>query len=279
MIGGILALCTLILAFVDKPEIFRLPITLRNGSIIAIIIAAAGFSMWKDWNESEASDNNVRTIARMDTESIFQTRLIEEQREQIFNFRIESAREHTAHKDSLKQYHFRTTEILAKHNLEFDTIKNGVRALGSIGERGHMGLIPDKYVGFRFSSNADTVSFSGHIKNDGSGTAYSMNLTSGLLFRIDNNVYPEQPSFVLNKDEQDVGTGVMPGVALDMTVESEFQRRIDQYILIIIAKYRATPGQKIPTITKMAVEYNVNEKTFYPSQMKADYWLARARKK
>lgn len=124
MIGFAIIFCTLILAFIEKPHLFRTPIGAAKIFIITVLIALAIFSAIKEINDDKQQVHDSKTIDSLHTES------------KILNHQIDTLRKDNKiaqreYEDSLISYHNYTTALLARYGLKVDVLTGTIKRMDS----------------------------------------------------------------------------------------------------------------------------------------------------
>lgn len=277
MIGGIIILLTLILGFIEKPHLFKQPVQKEKVVIIIIIIGTAIFSISKDRIEADEQESNVltikksaRTIDSLKTSSDIQKGLIIHQSLLIDSLRLENRMAAVQHQDSLKDYHYKTTAILAKYGLKVDTLRGEVSKIDIQREQAHLALFADKDAGFKASRILDTFNVKGWVTNDGTGVAFGVRLESHLLFQLDSNIYRYRRTPEIQRDDYDDAPNRAMQVTHGFRLSPLFYDKIESFVLVMTGYYYIDYQRKKKQNIRLGVIYVCNEKQFYPVTMSVD---------
>jgi hypothetical protein len=262
MIGGIIIIFTLILAFFEKPHLFKKPIKTEKVIIIVIIIGTAIFSIVKDRFEEDEQDANAliirssaKTIDSLKSNSDIQKGLIVRQSILIDSLRSENKTAAQEYQDSLKNYHYNTIALLAKYGLKVDTLRGEVSKMGSH-EQAHLALLAENSAGFKAIRSLDTFKLSGWIVNDGTGQAYGIYIKTHLLFVLNGSIYRYKWVPEIQRDNDEVVPNRAMAIEHGMLLSDATYSKITSFVLIIFGYYYTDYEKKNKRNINLAIEYD-----------------------
>lgn len=122
MIGGFLILCSLVLAFYEKPHLFKKPIKIGKIIVLAMLLGTAIFSFVQDHNNNVQQESD---SAKIDSLTGASNTLINI----VNSLRKENKAANQEYVDSIVNYHHHTTELLAGYGIKVDTLNNTVKKI------------------------------------------------------------------------------------------------------------------------------------------------------
>lgn len=240
----------MVLAFVDKPHIFQRPINFGKSILFLSILGIAVASIVKGCDDSYQQDRSNKIIdsLKLDSDSLKstadsiqdasenQTHLIEVQTSLIDSLRSESHTAAVEYQDSLKNYHYYTTDLLGKYGLKVDTLRGEVSTIRTMpNTAGHMGLpVP---IICTVTESGDTVSVNAFIKNDGTGPVYGLKAETFLFFVVDDKSYRLDHAAFPQREDYDLPINTMAGLYHEEILSKEILQRAQGYMLIVTGHY------------------------------------------
>lgn len=122
MIGIAIGILTLFLALYDKPSLFTRPVKPWKIFIILAIIATSIFSAVKELKSDAMQDHSSAVIDSLNGKA-------DGLKDVILMLSKTNDLAHKEHQDSLKNFHYRTVEILARYGLRVDTLTGTIKSL------------------------------------------------------------------------------------------------------------------------------------------------------
>jgi hypothetical protein len=267
MTGWLIILFTLIMAFLEKPHLFKKPISTAKIIMSAALIITAGFSIFKDINEKQEQEANSlilqrsgTTIDSLNINSSFQNGLILRQNALIDSLRGESKTAALEYQDSLKNYHYNTVTLLAKYGLKVDTLRGEVSKIGTH-QQAHLALLPQTNSGFKASRNLDTFSLNGWIVNDGTGQAFGIHIETQLFFLMNDIAYRDMKSPYVNLKNLDIVPNIQVAIEHEFLLSNTFYEKITEFVLTISGTYYTDYERKNKRAINTTIIYDPGKNT------------------
>lgn len=223
MVTFAIIICTLFIAFFEKPHLFQRPIKAEKVIIILLLLGTASFSFFKE-NQNNKQQNRLEdSVAHLNG---YNRALII----QSDAFRNENRGLHAEHQDSLKKFHYTTVDILAKYGYKVDTMNDRIIRLDAASMADPPGVvvypkeITDEKTGIG-------IKYSIQIRNQGGSNAYRVALRTFSVLDYNGALYPTRQgmgviakTFISNKQEV---VGATPEMATSLDVD-----KCSKYFLI-----------------------------------------------